>query len=823
MSVFRSRVPRPFPLFTALGCALMFAATAAAAPIDFSRDIQPILSDNCYHCHGPDASSRKSGLRLDRHAEALAGGKSGLATIVPGKPEDSELIARIFSHDTEEIMPSPESNKTLTAAQKELMRRWVAEGAVWGEHWAYVAPTRPAVPALTSPAAPVANPIDAFILARLAAEKIKPSPAADRTTLIRRVSFDLTGLPPSVAETTAFLHDSRPDAYARLVERLLASPHYGERWARPWLDVARYSDSNGYSIDAPRQMWKYRDWVVATLNQDKPYNEFVIEQLAGDLLPQPTTAQKIATGFNRNTQINQEGGIDPEQFRIEAVMDRVATFGSTFLGLTISCAQCHDHKFDPLPQKDYFRLYAFFNNTVEDGHGEGIPGGRLSFASQNGPADTFVADIAQVRADLARFLEPYAAQYPAWRAQTTPESRAKLRQNIATALTLSWEKQTLNQRRAIFLTFGGENATFTALHEKLAVLEKHEAKAITTLIMAELPQPRESVVFIKGDFTRPGEKVTPGTPGVLPPLPVTPGHQPNRLDLARWLFDPAHPLTARVMVNRIWQQYFGLGLVETENDFGSQGAPPTHPELLDWLATEFAAQNWSMKAIHRLIVTSATYRRASLARPDLELADPLNKLLARQNRLRLDAELVRDVALSASGLLETKLGGPPVFPPQPDGVMTLGQNRRAWVASTGADRHRRALYTHHWRATPHPAIAVFDSPDAFSACTRRLRSNTPLQALTLLNDLQFFEFAGALATRIQSEGGADDSARLDYAFRLCVARPPTAAERTRLLELLRQLQTPASDPAAEPAATPLEAWTTLARVLLNLDETLTRA
>jgi hypothetical protein len=823
MSVFRSRVPRPFPLFTALGCALMFAATAAAAPIDFSRDIQPILSDNCYHCHGPDASSRKSGLRLDRHAEALAGGKSGLATIVPGKPEDSELIARIFSHDAEEVMPSTESNKTLTAGQKDLLRRWVAEGAVWGEHWAYVAPTRPAVPTLTSPAAPVANPIDAFILARLAAEKIKPSPAADRTTLIRRVSFDLTGLPPSVAETTAFLHDSRPDAYARLVERLLASPHYGERWARPWLDVARYSDSNGYSIDAPRQMWKYRDWVVATLNQDKPYNEFVIEQLAGDLLPQPTTAQKIATGFNRNTQINQEGGIDPEQFRIEAVMDRVATFGSTFLGLTINCAQCHDHKFDPLPQKDYFRLFAFFNNTVDDGHGEGIPGGRLSFTSENGPADSFVADITHVRADLAKFLEPYAAQYPAWRAQTTPESRAKLRQNIATALTLSWEKQTLNQRRAIFLTFGGENATFTALHEKLAVLEKHEAKAITTLIMAELPQPRESVVFIKGDFTRPGEKVTPGTPGILPPLPVKPGRQPNRLDLARWLFEPAHPLTARVMVNRIWQQYFGLGLVETENDYGSQGAPPTHPELLDWLATEFAAQNWSMKAIHRLIVTSATYQQASLARPDLDLADPLNKLLARQNRLRLDAELVRDVALSASGLLENKLGGPPVFPPQPDGVMTLGQNRRAWVASTGADRHRRALYTHHWRATPHPAIAVFDSPDAFSACTRRLRSNTPLQALTLLNDLQFFEFAGALATRIQSEGGADDSARLDYAFRLCVARPPTAAEQMRLLELLRQLQTPASDPAAEPAATPLEAWTTLARVLLNLDETLTRA
>ncbi len=823
MSVFRFRVPRPFPLFSALGCAVMFAATTAAAPVDFSRDIQPILSDNCYHCHGPDASSRKSGLRLDRHAEALAGGKSGLATIVAGKPEDSELIARIFSHDSEEVMPSPESNKTLTAAQKDLLRRWVAEGAVWGEHWAYVAPTRPAVPTFTSPAAPIANPIDAFILARLAAEKITPSPAADRTTLIRRVSFDLTGLPPTLAEIAEFLNDSRPDAYLRLVERLLASPHYGERWARPWLDVARYSDSNGYSIDAPRQMWKYRDWVVSALNQDKPYNEFVIEQLAGDLLPQPTTAQKIASGFNRNTQINQEGGIDPEQFRIEAVMDRVATFGSTFLGLTINCAQCHDHKFDPLPQKDYFRLYAFFNNTVDDGHGEGVPGGRLSFASENGPADTFVADIAQVRAELAQFLEPYAAQYPAWRAQTTPEFRAKLRQNIATALTLPWEKQTLNQRRAIFLTFGGENATFTALHEKLAVLEKHEAKAITTLIMAELPQPRESVVFIKGDFTRPGEKVTPGTPGILPPLAATPGRQPNRLDLARWLFEPAHPLTARVMVNRIWQQYFGLGLVETENDYGSQGAPPTHPELLDWLATEFAAQNWSIKAIHRIIVTSSTYQRASVARPDLELADPLNKLLARQNRLRLDAELVRDVALSASGLLELKLGGPPVFPPQPDGVMTLGQNRRAWVASTGADRNRRALYTHHWRATPHPAIAVFDAPDGFSACTRRLRSDTPLQALTLLNDLQFFEFAGALAARVQREGGADDSTRLDYAFRLCVARPPTPTERTRLLDLLRKLQMPSSEPNAEPAATPLEAWTTLARVLLNLDETITRA
>ncbi|MBC7365719.1 MAG: PSD1 domain-containing protein [Undibacterium sp.] len=794
--------------------------SARAAPVDFNREVQPILSDNCYRCHGPDSSSRKAGLRLDLHEAAFAGGKSGLAALVPGKPDESELIARIFSHDPEEIMPSPDSNKTLSAAQKDILRRWITEGAVWGEHWAYVAPRRPALPAIQNRKSKIENSIDAFIRARLAAEKITPAPEASRATLIRRVSLDLIGLPPTRAEVDAFVRDPRPDAYERLVDRLLASTHYGERQARPWLDVARYSDSNGYSIDAPRQIWKYRDWVVNALNRDQPYDQFVIEQLAGDLLPDPTTEQKIATGFNRNTQINQEGGIDPEQFRIESVMDRVATFGSAFLGLTINCAQCHDHKFDPIPQADYYRLFAFFNNTVDDGHGENVPGGRLSFASVDGPADNFVAEIAQVRADIAKFLEPYAKDYPAWRAGVTPEAREKFKQNVTTALTLTWDKQTLNQRRAMFITFGGTNAAFSSLNEKLGALEKHESKATMTLIMSELSKPRDTTIFIKGDFTRHGDKVTPGTLGVLPPLKATIA---NRLDLARWLFDPANPLTARVMVNRIWQQYFGLGLVQTENDFGSQGSPPTHPELLDWLATEFSVRKWSMKAMHRLIVTSATYRQSSLARPDLDLADPLNKLLARQNRIRLDAEIIRDVALSASGLYEPKLGGPPVFPPQPDGVMNLGQSRRAWSPSTGPNRYRRALYTHMWRATPHPAVAVFDAPDGFSACTRRLRSNTPLQALTLLNDLQFFEFAQALAARIEREGGATDAARLDYAFNLCTSRAPTVTERTRLLDLLRDLQQPAKAPATDPAATPQEAWIIVSRVLLNLDETITRA
>jgi len=798
----------------------------AAKPVDFSREIKPILSDNCYNCHGPDAGSRKAGLRLDLHEPALAGGRSGFPAIVPGKPEESELIARIFSTDPEEIMPSPDDHKTLTAAQKDLIRRWVAEGAPWGEHWAFSPPVRPSIPtispqsALPTPQSAIANPIDAFIRARLAAENITPAPAASPAVLIRRVSLDLTGLPPAPAEVAAFEADSLRNphsAFPDLVDRLLASPHHGERWARPWLDVARYSDSNGYSIDAPRQIWKYRDWVVDALNRDLPYDQFVIEQLAGDLIPNATVAQKTATGFNRNTQINQEGGIDPEQFRVEAVMDRVGTFGSAFLGLTIACAQCHDHKFDPIPQRDYFRLYAFFNNTVDDGHGKSTPGGTLAFPGETGARENLPAEIAEARSSLENYLDASGRDITAWQAILTEVERKQFGPIARVAVTLPWDQQTLAQRRALYGTFRRDDNEFATRHEKLAALERNEGKAVTTLVMEELPQPRATNIFIKGDFARPGEPVTPGALEILPPILAA---RPTRLDLARWLFDPAQPLTARVMVNRVWQQYFGQGLVQTENDFGTQGSAPTHPELLDWLATEFVAQNWSMKALHRLIVTSATYRQSSLARPELALADPLNHLLARQTRLRLDAESIRDVALSFSGVFSNRLGGPPVFPPQPDGVMNLGQSRRAWLPNTGPDRFRRALYTHHWRATPHPAIAVFDAPDAFSACTRRVRSNTPLQALTLLNDLQFFEFAEALAARILREGGATDAARLDFAFNVCVSRSPTAVERARLLALLAEVQKPT---ATDPAATPAQAWLTVARVLLNLDEAITRA
>lgn len=802
--------------------ALTLAAALSAAPVDYVREVKPILTQHCYRCHG--ASQQKSGMRADTAAALRTGGDSG-PSLVAGKPDESLLLKTILgTHD--DISRMPYKKPPLSDAQIGLIRTWIAEGAVApvGEepeknlHWAFVAPTRPEIPKSENKKAVIKNPVDAFVRARLAVEKkpIAPSPEADRVTLLRRVSLDLTGLPPTPAEVDAFLADHSSEAYERVVTRLLASPHHGERWARPWLDVARYADSNGYSIDAPRQIWKYRDWVVAALNRDLPFDQFVIEQLGGDLLPNPTLEQKIATGFNRNTQINQEGGIDPEQFRIESVMDRVNTFGTVFLGLSVGCAQCHDHKFDPLTQREYYQLYAIFNNSADDGHGKNTPGSTLKFRSEKPAEEVAIAELENQQADFEKYLDDHHAPALTWFSALDGMGKTKLGGTAREAIGVPWADLSLAQKRAVFAAFPDAGADFRTRNQKLTALERKAPKRITTLVMTELKQPRESVIFIKGDFTRPGDRVKPGTPAILPPAGVA---TPNRLDLARWLFLPEHPLTARVMVNRIWQQYFGHGLVETENDFGTQGAPPSHPELLDYLATEFIAQKWSLKALHRLIVTSATYRQSSRERPDLHVIDPVNKLLARQSRLRLDAEIVRDVSLAASGRLDAKLGGPPVFPPQPDGVMNLGQSRRDWTASTGGDRFRRGLYTHYWRATPHPAVAVFDAADGFSACTRRLRSNTPLQALTLLNDQQFFELARALAERVLREGGADDSARLDHAFRLCVARLPAAQEKTRLLALLAQLRTPTAN---DPAASEQEAWTTVTRVLLNLDETITR-
>jgi hypothetical protein len=610
---------------------------------------------------------------------------------------------------------------------------------------------------------PSRNPIDAFIRERLQRDGILPSPEADRVTLLRRLHLDLTGLPPSPREVAAFLADSRPDAYETRVEALLQSPHHAERWARWWLDVARYADSNGYSIDAPRSIWPWRDWVIRAFADDKPFDTFIVEQLAGDLLPDASLDQRIATGFHRNTQINQEGGIDPEQFRIESVIDRVNTTGTAFLGLTVACAQCHDHKFDPISQKEYFQLFAFFNDQDEP---------TLPI-----PTDAQKAALAEHQRQLREVNDALAALPKPDAHDANPDAK---------------------QER-------------TRLENRRRQLERNRPAADSTLVLTERAEPRESYVFIKGDFTRRGPDVSPGTPAVLHPAGFPAGQRPNRLHLARWLVDPANPLTARVVVNRVWQQYFGRGLVETENDFGTQGTPPSHPALLDWLATELIDRDWSLRAIHRLVVTSSTYRQSSRHRPDLLETDADNRLLARQHRLRLDAEVIRDVALAASGRLNPAIGGPGVFPPQPDGVMNLGQSSREWKPSAGPDRFRRGLYTFFWRATPHPALTVFDAPDAFSTCTRRLRSNTPLQALTLLNDAAFSELARALADRVTREAPA--STRLDYAFQLCLARLPSHAERARLNRLI-------ADETRDHGET--AAWQTAARVLLNLDETITR-
>jgi hypothetical protein len=627
-----------------------------------------------------------------------------------------------------------------------------ADGAAGakGTHWSFQPVKRPAVPSIRSGS--VRNPIDAFILARLEQAGLKPSPEADRVTLLRRLALDLTGLPPTPEEIDTFVADRRPDAYERQVERLLASPHYGERWSRHWLDLARYADSNGYSIDSPRSIWPYRDWVINALNADLPFDRFTIEQLAGDLLPAATLEQRIATGFHRNTPINEEGGIDPEQFRVEAVVDRVNTTGSVWLGLTVGCCQCHNHKYDPLTQREYYQLFAFFNSQDEAKLRLGVP-------------------------------DPNA-----------PRRGKKVR-----------------------------------------------PQELTTMVLRERLAPRRTHVLLGGDFTRPGAGVSPGTPGVLPPLgKPAPRRWPNRLDLARWLVRADHPLTARVLVNRVWGHYFGLGLVETENDFGTQGTLPSHPELLDWLAAELVRQGWSLKALHRRIVTSATYRQSSLAREDLR-AYPRNRLLARQARLRLEAEVVRDVALAASGLLNQRIGGPSVFPPQPEGVSQFTQVKRPWRANEDSRRYRRGMYTHFWRSAPHPALVTFDAPDAGTACTRRSRSNTPLQALTLLNDAGFAECACGLAARILQGAPASEEDQVRRGFRLCLGREPSAPEAKCLTAFLaKQRNHYAANPgeartllggggpagkqlaAAPGQAGPRAALVLLARVLLNLDEFITR-
>ena len=767
---------------------LLAAASDCSARADtlgkvrYNRDVRPILSENCFACHGFDPKHREAGLRLDTF-EGATREKDGIRAVVPGDVSRSEAFRRIVSLDKDEVMPPPKAHKApITEEQRLTLKRWIEQGAQYEPHWAFVAPVRPAIPASSG-----LRPIDAFIRSELNARGLVASGPANAATLIRRVSLDLTGLPPEPSEVASFVDEFQRDgetAYARLVERLLASPHHGERWARWWLDQARYADSNGYSIDAPRQIWKFRDWVIEALNADMPFDRFTIEQIAGDLLPNAKDSQVIATGFHRNTQINQEGGIDVEQFRVDSVFDRVATTGTVWLGLSIGCAQCHDHKFDPIEQKEYYRIFAFLNNQEE-------PVMRVFDPSVD--VTGLTKEFREIEKRLKDGIEQRYEEIEKWASEMSREFRKTLSSEVRKAIETPRQKRTLPQNLSMFTIVVNPSDSLRVVADRYRELDQLLNQGTTTLVLKELTKPRKTTVFIKGDFTRPADEVTPGVPALLHPLEDA-GEIPNRLDLARWLVSRKNPLTARVIVNRVWQQYFGKGLVETENDFGLQGTPPTHPELLDWLAVEFMESGWSLRHLHRTIVLSDTYRQSSMNRPELQEKDPNNVWLARQQRLRLDAEVVRDVALTASGLISRKVGGPSVFPPIPEGVMGQGQVKRVWSVSKGEDRYRRGLYTFVYRASPPPELTVFDAPEGFTSCTRRIRSNTPLQALTLMNDPGFFEFAEALRGVISREG-------IGAAFRRCTAREPRVEELTILKSL---------DDLGQ------------ARALLNLDETVTR-
>lgn len=1011
-----------------------FAAPPAAPVIDFDRQVRPILSNNCFKCHGPDEEVREAGLRLDRRPEALEPADSGKPAIIPGKPDESTLVKRISSRDRKFVMPPPKTNKTLSETEKSVLREWVAQGARYQTHWAFNAPKRPIAPRVKDEAWP-RNLIDRFILSRLEAEGLRPSPEADRATLIRRLTLDLTGLPPTPVEVDAFLNDQNADAYDRVVNRLLGSPHYGERMALDWLDASRFADTHGFHIDSARDMTRWREWVIDAFNRDVPFDQFTVEQLAGDLLPGATLSQKVASGFNRNHMITYEGGAIPEEYLTAYIVDRVNTTGTVWLGLTVGCTQCHDHKFDPMTQKEFYQLYAFFNNVPEQGldgrNGNASPAiaapsreqqkelerlaaaiaqleqtlnGSLPVADRaqvewekrsrdetpvvwtlldpsamrskgtvtlsklpdksivaggtnpstetyvvtanalpgkitglrleifpddrlpaNGPGRShngnFVltdvrvevsgkaAKLRSASADFAQtdfpvglaiddqpstgwaihpqtgklhtatfeletpvesaedasvtvalaFQSPYAQhQFGKFRLAITgspqPLKTDKLPANISTILAADQAKRTDSQRAELRSYFRNEVSSETrALKQRVASLRKDEAEARkripTAMVMEEMPKPRDTFMLVRGQYDRRGDKVTAGVPAFLPPLPV--GIPANRLGLAKWLVDPGHPLVSRVTVNRYWQSIFGTGIVKTAEDFGSQGEQPSHPELLDWLAVEFMSATpgqkpaWDVKALVRLLVTSATYRQASAVTPVVLAKDPDNRLLARAPRVRLQAEFIRDQALAISGLLDGRIGGTSVSPYQPPGLWEELMSRadganftaQTYVQSHGRDLYRRTMYTFWKRSSPPPSLITFDAPDRETCTVRRGRTNTPLQALVLLNDPTYVEASRKLAERIITEGGASPEDRIAFAFRLATARSPRADEvriLKRLLEgelaVYRKDRGAASkllsvgeaphDPKLDVAE--LAAWSTVAGVILNLDETVTK-
>ncbi len=837
-------------LFVSMTSSLSFGQTDSDDRVRYNRDVLPILADNCFACHGQDRNKREAGLRLYERSGATTMLESGAQPIVPSDLERSELWKRVSTEDEQRIMPPASTGRRLNAAQRDTLRRWIEQGGQYEPHWAYM-PPQPIDPPID---AGISSPIDHFVRARLAEENIVPSRPADRATLVRRLTLDLTGLPPTLLEVDAFVNDTREDAYERVVDRLLRSEHFGERWARWWLDLAHYGDSDGYLQDFIRPVaWRYRQWVVDAFNRDLPFDQFTVEQLAGDLLPRATAAQRMGTGFLRNTLSNREGGADLEEYRVRQVIDRTVTVGTTWLGLTIACAECHDHKFDTISQLEFYRLYAFFNNADEVNFNAPLPGEYEPYGSAKSEYDRKRAEllapvaqqIAELQADWERRMlhtEAHPGEDFSWDrtlellglqwGQNLGEGQLEGLNIIKTPLA----ERTLDQRdRLLDYFLRAAPSTYNQRFAELKVSElRTKLDALTKLLppvtrapgMMNSPVKRTTNIHVRGDYRRKGDAIQADTFSVMPPLKHD--GEPDRLALARWLVSREHPLTARVTVNRLWQELFGRGLVATSDNFGVRGDRPSHPELLDWLALQFQRDGWSIKSMLKRIVMSQSYQQSSVARPDLVTRDPLNQLLARQVRLRLSAEAVRDATLAVSGLLNRNVGGPSVKPPQPASVSKEGY-RNTWEASTGADRYRRGLYTFIQRTSPFAQFVTFDLPDTSRSCTRRERSNTPIQALNLLNDPVFLDAAKALAKRIHREARADDKSRLAHAYLLALSRPIQPAESQRLLAYIHQQRTllhgdaTSASELTEGLASGVDAaWVALASVLLNLDEFITR-
>lgn len=800
--------------------AVLWILPGAKADVDFNRDIRPILSERCFRCHGPDEAARAGGLRLDTYAAAVEE-RGGKTAIVPEAPASSELIARVKSDDPSRRMPL--GGDRLGDRQIELLEEWIGAGAEYKRHWAYEKPERPQPPPVSA-SGWARNPIDRFILDKLDATGLEPSAEAELAILMRRLYLDLIGIPPTPEQVDAFLAKPSEEAYLETVEALLESPRYGEHWARHWLDLARYADSNGYQHDDLREIWPYRDWVIRAFNDDMPFDRFTIEQLAGDLLREPTLEQLVATGFNRNTPMNGSGGSKIDEVRNAMLVDRVNTTATVWLGTTLGCAQCHTHKHDPFTIEEYYRFYAYFDQGVDETvlRGDGntrkfYVGAQIELPVSPARRSRYAAVKAQH--EFLKMVTNQAefealADLPKWAEQQLENQ--DLPPLVRSALAKPRAERTESDNNAIRDAFLRTRPEVVDHRKELEVIaERMGTLAPTkTLIMADKRAPVRSYLLKRGQIGSRGKVVEPGVPAALHALdPALPA---SRLGLAKWIVSPENPLTARVTVNRLWAEIFGRGIVASAEDFGWQGDAPTHPDLLDWLAVEFVESGWSVKSIVRLIVTSSTYRQSSRRSAELQNRDGDNTLYARGPRFRLSAEAIRDSLLAASGLLSSKMGGPPVYPPQPEGlwkeISSVGDPN--YPTSQAADRYRRGIYTILRRGAPYPSFTTFDAPPRATCNAMRARTNSPLQALTLLNDPAYVEIAAALAKRVMDMAAASDHDRLVYAFRRCVTRRPSAVELRELDQLLNEFREKSEDEAA--------AWVSLARVLLNLDEAITK-